>query len=318
MPPILPVTLPQDSGHQYIDRNAFHVPKHPFEPAFQAMLNMSPNVRFDDIDIIVNRNSLRKLLDFASGKRQDPFRMDLNMVKDTLFISRRERKARQIIHGTPNAGYGHNLEKAFTKPDNELEDSGSHHRVIRYHLGHLNCVVRFEVDAYYDSTDEPNTESPSLATVDDITASVAQLTMKKQQPVPLGKASTQVIVKGTPIHSSKLAEIKARKTVKINECMPQLWFGRTPYLLTGLHTGGVFCSVNYSHIGPQFLDWEIANQERLRKLVSLLAEIRRVVGETKSGAAALVCEKKGANIQILKTKNDMSVLPKEIQIQYWS
>ncbi|KAF2182273.1 hypothetical protein K469DRAFT_790384 [Zopfia rhizophila CBS 207.26] len=54
-----------------------------------------------------------------------------------------------MIHGSVNSGYGHNFEKAFTKDMEGLEESG-HHRVIRYYMGDFNCVVRFEVDAYYD------------------------------------------------------------------------------------------------------------------------------------------------------------------------
>ncbi len=34
---------------------------------------MNQSLQLDDTDVLVNRNSLRKLLDFSAGRRQDPF-----------------------------------------------------------------------------------------------------------------------------------------------------------------------------------------------------------------------------------------------------
>lgn len=278
---------------------------------------MNPHVQLDEIDIILNRNSLRKLLDFAAGKRQDPFRMDLHMVKDTLFISRKERNARLMIYGAANSGYGHNFENAFTKPEDGLDHSSSHHRVIRYHLGHLNCVVRFEVDAYYEGPDDANSANAKPQSIDHVTTLMAHLTANEPQLNRTTKGSTNVTLQGTPISSSKLAEIKARKFERINGSMPQLWFGRTPYLLTGKHINGVVHSVSCSHVGLQFTEWETANQDKLCKLVSLLAELKRIVRETGEGAAILLCEHKGAPIQIFKAKNEKDVLPRDIIKKHW-
>ena len=40
----------------------------PFEPLFRATPSMNPEFHFDDVDVVVNRNSLRKLLDFCVGR----------------------------------------------------------------------------------------------------------------------------------------------------------------------------------------------------------------------------------------------------------
>ncbi|PVH90902.1 hypothetical protein DM02DRAFT_636480, partial [Periconia macrospinosa] len=100
----LPATLSPNSDHRNMDQVTTQVPVHPFEPVFQAMSITNPDMRLDEVDIIVNRNSLRKLLDFVSGKQQYAFRMDLHMVKDTLFICRRERNFGSLVHGPHDPG----------------------------------------------------------------------------------------------------------------------------------------------------------------------------------------------------------------------
>ncbi|KAF1843589.1 uncharacterized protein K460DRAFT_378702 [Cucurbitaria berberidis CBS 394.84] len=317
-PPPLPVALPQDAGLQFIDQNTSRVPKYPFEPVFQALSIMNPSMQLDDVDLILNRNSLRKLLDFAAGKRQDPFCMGLHIVKDTLFISRKEKHARMMIHGAANSGYGHNFEEAFTTPENGLDRSSSHHRVIRYRLGHLDCVVRFEVDAYYENTDESSAVSSTQHSIDNITATLAQMGVNKPQPTAKSREGTNAISKGTYIDSSKLAETKARKAERLNDAMPQLWFGRTPYLLVGKHIKGVVNSTTCTHAETQFAQWEGANQEKLRKLVSLLAELKQTVRETERRSAVLVCEDRDGPLQVFTAKNEVNVLPKNIVIKHWS
>jgi hypothetical protein len=316
-PPALPVTLARDSGFQFVDQNAFRVPRYPFEPVFQALSIMNPNIRLDETDIIVNRNSLRKLLDFAAEKRQDPFRMDLHMVKDTLFISRKEKKDRLMIHGSRNTGYGHSLEDVFTKPEEGLETSSSHHRVICYDLGHLKCVVRFEVDAYYEDPDNSTSTDTPPQPVENITTLMADLDVNAPPPSSTRKGATMVTRRGTPISPLKLAEIKAYKTEKISASTPQLWFGRTPYLLTGQHDKGVVHSIRCTNVGMQFKEWEAANQDKLRKLVSLLVELKSIVHEIKGRAAILVCKDRGAPLQIFKAKDQTSVLPKNILVKHW-
>src|SRR2546421_3858542 len=143
-PATLPVTLPKDSGSYFIDQNAARAPTYPFEPMFAALDLMKPDFNFGGVDLVTNRNSLRKLLHFASGRPQQSFRIDIKLVQSTLFLTRREKKTREVIRKAMSAGYGHNFERAFTKPLDGLEDSSGHHRIVRYRMAALNCVVRFE------------------------------------------------------------------------------------------------------------------------------------------------------------------------------
>ncbi|KAG9191994.1 hypothetical protein G6011_10728 [Alternaria panax] len=326
-PPTLPTSLAQDTGRQFIDQNAFRVPKFPFEPAFAALAVMKPNTLLDEVDIIVNRNSLRKLLDFSAGKNLDAFCMGLHMIGKTLVISRKERNAQQMIHGSSNAGYGHNFEKTFTEPDYDMGNSSSHHRVIRYHIGPLDCVVRFEVDAYYEDPDTAlGSESihPSKEPIGTMIAAMTQLdvsglppTQGSSRKAPTDKP-TRVIEKGVFIDPYKLAEIKAKRLARLNEALPQLWFGRTPYFMNGNHNKGKVHSVSISHAESEFPRWEETNQDKLRKMVSLLTELRDQVALVWERAAVLVHDEKGGPLKVYAMKKNGGVLPADIISKHWS
>jgi hypothetical protein len=314
-PPILPFKLPPDTGRHFMDQNAHRVPKYPFEPAFQALSIMNPNLNLDTVDIIANRNSFRKLIDFAAGRKGDTWCMGLHLVNDTLFISRKERNATQMIHGAANSGYGHNFEKAFTQAEDEMQNSSSHHRVIRYHIGSLDCVVRFEVDAYYQGPDA------AVELDEEVVDGMTKLKIHDPipvQPAPRPKtAATKVITKGTPIPPSQLAEIKAKRFAHLNDALPQLWFGRTPWFLNGNHNDGKVHSVSIVHAKSEFAAWEEANQERLRKMVCLLQELKNVVKGMHGKAAVLVYDEKGGPVRVFEVKRDGGVLPVEIVKRHW-
>lgn len=263
-PRSLPYTLPKDTGYSSEDAKAAKLPEFPFEPAFRALATMNPSMKLDDVNIITRRNSLRKLLDFAAGKIQDPFRMDLHMVNDTLFINRKEPSAAFMIYGAHNPGYGHSFEAEFTKPHTGLDQSHSHHKVIRYPLGHLNCVVQFEVDAYYDDSVQPQ------GAVDDVVASMANLSTSPPRDTNFPPGATKVVHETNIIDHAKLAELKVRGKSR-RDPMPQMWFSRTPHLIEGKHVEGEVRSIRHTQVETKFEIWETDHQQALCKLVSLLS-----------------------------------------------
>ncbi|KAF1958139.1 hypothetical protein CC80DRAFT_502938 [Byssothecium circinans] len=87
-PPAVPAWLPPNNNMAWVDQHAYRVPVHQFEPTFQAMMVMNPNIRLNDTNIIINRNSLMHLMDFASltMKLGSQFRVDPSLVKNTLVV----------------------------------------------------------------------------------------------------------------------------------------------------------------------------------------------------------------------------------------
>ena len=107
---------------------------------------MDPNFNMNPIGLTTDRNSLRKLLHFASGRIPRSWRIDVDIIEDTMFFTRWEENQVQIITGSRDSGYGHEFEKAFLSFDANLQESSGHHRIVRYNLGGIKCLVRFEVD----------------------------------------------------------------------------------------------------------------------------------------------------------------------------
>jgi len=86
------------------------------------------------ISLVADRNSLRKLFYFAAGHGRTTFRIEVELVHDTLFLSCWELKPVTKITGAMvQAGY--EFEKAFTALDQDLQGCLGHYRIIQYNLG---------------------------------------------------------------------------------------------------------------------------------------------------------------------------------------
>ncbi|OCL08668.1 hypothetical protein AOQ84DRAFT_318011 [Glonium stellatum] len=327
-PPQLPHSLPKDSGMYHIDENGSKAPDFPFLPLFKSLRVMRPLFNFASVDLLANRNSLRKLTNFAMGKVNQSFRIDLYVVQTTLVMVRHERNTIELVPGSKDSGYGHNFEDAFTTPEPGLEGNRGHHRVVQYLLGDLRCVVQFEVDAWYeagagDSGADAST-APAASGVDSLLPSLGQLSVTEpstgKRPQRAG-SDLAVVQCGRTVPSCKLAEVKTNGQ-NIARVMQQVWFGRTPYLLGGVRRKeGVFTGVELTDVGSRFPKWEAENQKSLRKLSRLIAELKAVAMKSKTGACVVTCDKavKPARLDIFEPsfKAKTRTVPEEFVREFW-
>jgi hypothetical protein len=108
---------------------------------------MNPDVRFDDIQVVVNRSSLMNLIKSVRNTSLQDFSLNLDMVNDTLFIGKRTKNP--TSESSENkVECGHGFEASLCTDDLELKNIDGHYRVINYMLGPLNIAVRIEVDGY--------------------------------------------------------------------------------------------------------------------------------------------------------------------------
>ena len=123
----------RDSGKVYIDHNRYKCPNYPLLPLFAAVEHLDPNFPFTSMDIITDRNNLRKLTRFVEGpiSSEGDFRIDMQLVgESTVLFVRHEEKA---LESAPERhGYGHNFEKITTEFYPGCEESIGHHRIVTY------------------------------------------------------------------------------------------------------------------------------------------------------------------------------------------
>jgi hypothetical protein len=123
----LPFKIKNDNGPGFVDKNSTLLPLAPFTPLFAAVHHLEPDYNWSQLDILTDRNSLRKLMRWVSGKVYHDFRIDLELVGDkTVIFNRWEGKNGQRPLFT--SGYGHNFEIAYTSSPGKKRPLG-HHRV---------------------------------------------------------------------------------------------------------------------------------------------------------------------------------------------
>ncbi|KAH7396179.1 hypothetical protein BKA66DRAFT_509256 [Pyrenochaeta sp. MPI-SDFR-AT-0127] len=311
--PALPHTLERDSGFQYADYNYARQPRDPYSPLFHALNVMNPNYQFSDIDVLADRNNLRVLLEFVQGKANGPFRLDLYLVFNTLIIVRKESRWWKVSDG---ASYGCNFEKFFTQPAQGMEDATSHYRAIRYPMGPINVVCRFEADAYDDGL-----------VSDELTPFEANAVSGglPERPKFDFRAPIRVLQKGHIVPTAQMVELKTQKydpeKFRPVACQDQLWFGRTKLLFTGPYESntGVIRRVKLEDATDRIKNWEANNQENLRKLVTLLTQLRAVLKRERrpNRAVVLVREEKGGPLSVRSMEGMQHAVGKDFFMKHW-
>jgi hypothetical protein len=319
-PPLIHRKPSIDTEPAWQDQHAHRVPEHQFEPVFQALTVMNPDMKFNNVDIMINRSSLQNLFEFVKG-RGALFDLDLDVIGKTLVVGRKV-KASTYPNGK---GWGRNFEKTYTTKDPELEEADGHHRVLKYNFGGLCMVIRIEVDAY-----DPDAQNEVDASANPILESVLSAAPINSIPHQSPRY-TAVIPKGTLISHSKMMEFKSNTHV---EAIEQMWFGRTPNFCGAkdMPVKNEFDQPVKDKDGKPKTEFEVVlkhtdqarfekferqYQDKMRLLVSFLVELRRVVmEETAEGSAELRLVEKG-RVNVYETKKETGALPQDIVDRFW-
>lgn len=273
---------------------------------------MNATFDFKPVDIVVNRDSLKLLLGFCGGVPRESFSLDLSVIKNTLFIEpcRRSMSETEEHQSLQNpSDWGHAFKMQFTEAPRGLESATASCRAIQYDLGDLNCVVQFEADAYYDDP----TRRKSLA-------------KRKQKDVSIKVYKPPVLANHweTPLLSRA---VKQNTVAEIVSCadgeapkglLPEMWFGRTQWYIQGFYKSETVKTVDIKNLGVKVVQWENKVQTELRKMVSLLSQLREAV--RRSGAARCTATyDQGADPQELKVtiSSQEDPLPDDLVQRFW-
>ncbi|KAK0732024.1 hypothetical protein B0H67DRAFT_606564 [Lasiosphaeris hirsuta] len=302
-----PPKLQPDSGTVYIDQNAANSPRFPLEPLFRALYVEKPDFDMRNIDLVTDRNNMRKLLRFVQASSKDAFQIRVEIAGDnTALFTRVEAKATDFIQGF--RGYGRNFEKAYTKRE---RGSSSHHRIVAYSFGGLQCIVRHETDGYVG-------RGP-VASVDSLSGALGGLSLSRSEAPVSSTAGTAVEAGGRAVDLSSTLEIKTRaasREVDMVETFPQLWISQTPKLVVGYHRNGVFDKVQLREMTDAINQWEEGHQRDLCRLACLLADI--IAAVKRSGSRRAVVSYTGGPGLLVVPSDENPALPDELYTRWES
>lgn len=316
------------------------MPRYPFEPMFQSMSVMNPTASFDQVDLIINRNSLTHLLRFANGTGQKSFRLDLAMVHNTLVVTPVWEKITEVTRHVTN--YGREFEDLFVSRRPDMQDTSTHHRAIRYNLGSLSCAVLLEIDAALNGFDElvqsrshkhwkflPKPKSRSQDELSeeglprtDVEKHLFKSLQTEDVEIPRSKhyPHSCVILRGRGTLSATAAELvmtKGRAAKKTR----QLWLGRTPYCVRGSHVDANFTRVDVVYYGTSFRAFELENQDSLQRLVYLIRQLRDLARNAADQSCIVMYDRAVRPIAMRVFENEKTPrppIPEGLRDRFWS
>jgi hypothetical protein len=319
----------QDHGLIYIAQNAARHPSSPLEPLFRALYLADPSYDVTKIDVITDRNNIRKLLSFVnpatSKNGLEPFTIRVEVKNNTAILCRTETQTVEVIARNQFRGFGHEFEKAYTTC--ALPNSTGHHRIISYKFGDLSFLVRHETDGYVKSptqADQITRDDSSPADNSGLSGLLGTLNLGPSTATsstaasPATESKLTVIETGHVIPLADTIEIKTRvshKPFKFSEVAVQLWASQTPKLVRAHHTRGVFKDPPVDDVTPSIQSWQKAHQDDLKKLAALIQTIRDAVKEC-GGRAVLHFDGVMDKLKILEDKSTTMMLPADLYTKW--
>ncbi|KAI2838561.1 hypothetical protein CBS147343_9967 [Aspergillus niger] len=263
-------------------------PESPLEPLFRALYTTHPSFDIGAVDLVTDRNNIRKLLSFInpslSKNGLEPFTIEVEVTGKTAVFCRAETETVRFLGPRDFAGFGHEFEKAYTR-DHVIGSTG-HHRIISYSFGGLRLIVRYETDGYIDPLSGVGMDQVDLSSM------IQSLSLRPSKCVPCGTSGQSKLLlrhEGRTVAADSILEIKTRvahKSISVQEVLPQLWASQTPNLVRAYHKKGVFAPPKVEHVVAEIKEWEESHREDLRRLGSLFKKLIDIVKRSGGKAAA--------------------------------
>ncbi|CZS94332.1 uncharacterized protein RCO7_10301 [Rhynchosporium graminicola] len=326
-PTARPTKLAEDNpnGTYYRDPNAAYFPSYPIEPVVQSIFEECPDFDAQGVDIFSCGSTLGNLLRFARNvETEKPFRFLVEVVGQTVFLLRRENSPKEAI--TDIRGYGHSFPEANTTWDADIKSSDTHQRIVRYQLGHLCIVMRFEADGYLveEVPAKKTHASPINEKVgeDMLISALAENTISAH--TPKNSDSLKIIRGQGSVPQSAIFDLKTRSIKKkkhdttLSDQLPRLWIRQIPFLVLAYHDSGLFRSeeVTVRNIKPDVARWESEKKGDVRKLIDLIKKITVVVKDT-PGRKLEVLYRYGTGLELRdQVEGVASVLPEYLAAQW--
>ncbi|KAG6025707.1 hypothetical protein E4U19_003002 [Claviceps sp. Clav32 group G5] len=272
-----------------------------------AIFTTNPSFNIRSIDVISDRNNIRKLLSFINpifNRDGEPF-----TISNTLLMCRHETAATEYIGPHEFRGYGHEFEKAYTT--NQIEGSAGHFRIISYRFCGMNFMIRHETDGFVSVSPSKQVgyaERPYF---------VSQHSRNEVASPAVGSGHLQMVTvlkKGKTVPLESILEIKTRaltRSLHFAEVAPQLWVSQTPKLVRAHHDRGCFREQQVEDVSDEVQQWERENQGTLRTLGALIGKIIAVMKGC-GGCGTLRYDVATASLIISRDEGGSGMLPEDL------
>jgi len=145
--------LKHENSHHFDDGNASCAHLDGFDPFLKCLLTTHPKFDMSNVDLVFNRNSLRRLTDFCRDYVEREWRIEIDVVHETTFLTRCEREHDRV---DSRKHYEKDIEANFLTFDEDMVAGTGQSRIIRYDFGGMTYLVRFGAHGYdeeYDAMD---------------------------------------------------------------------------------------------------------------------------------------------------------------------
>ncbi|KIK69991.1 hypothetical protein GYMLUDRAFT_150751 [Collybiopsis luxurians FD-317 M1] len=329
-----PYNVPADQGvRSNIDQNSFWCPSSNLAPLIVAVNTQQVEsgkqpFNWSSVDLVTDRNGLRKLLRWINGTAEKDFRIDTQLAgNSTVLFSRWEKRTQEVMTGFT---FGFNFEDKTTKPVTGCEESTGHHRIVDYDFNGLKIVLRFEVDACLPSSTSPILSKNASFDVDDLSrvfsaASISSANVNRPtySSVNIGGMHTLRVGRaGSAVPQSSLIELSTRSQKRVaenrwREDFPQLFLSQTPYHFLGVHQSGRFIDVQKRQLktSTDLVEAEKICQPAFQKLRIVLGLIQRLLMDAgEEGRLSIVC--RNGMLAIYERKSETSLLSESFLRQF--
>lgn len=276
---------------------------------------MKPNLRLDDVDIMVQGTALFYLLMIASDRMGGVFggmttgvAFDIVLMNNTLVIQRRSSSL-----STKN-GLSTKLQepsyKAATIPVTGVKNSMHHYQLLRYNIGSLACLVSVHVKGTVQVLPAARERSRPQKT-----RSVHGIDV-----IPTGQGVLAPLAFQASFRRPDRDPQSAlkRETKRLSRRVPRLWINRQTKLGVvdlippGQDAGSGGLTV--VELGDKVMRFEEQNQKGLKRLVRLLKTLRDTVRTHGGPCVVVVSDRKGELLPENRTVHVYSAGPEEIPV----
>ncbi|PLB48658.1 hypothetical protein P170DRAFT_357450 [Aspergillus steynii IBT 23096] len=315
------ITLSEDSGTYFRDKNAARFASYPLQPAMEAIIKQDPGFDLDSVDLVACGSTLGNLLCFVRGL-DVKFRILVEAVGSTVFFLRRDGSPTDVIPGV--RGFGHTFPESYTSWDRAVKGSESHQRIVQYRFGDVECVVRFEADGYLPDRCDEQTSAPDTSANDHsaLPSLLQQTTVSSHEPEDT--TSLTILDGGHSIPQAAIFDLKTRSFKRkdddiLAEIVPRLWVSQIPNSVLAFHRYGKFHDIRIQDTRPAIQAWEQKESETLRQFHGLLGQLIGFVHGQPDGRFEIVREERGDSLELREvTPRVNHVIPDELKEQLFA